>query len=71
MSESEPEVFFIFASAHRCDCTWVAELAWSAKGKSGVATIDDDGEPFRTVSGEGATAYRATDDGRLEQVPGT
>jgi hypothetical protein len=71
VTESEPEVFFIFAGAQRCDCTWVAELSWSAEGRSGVAVIDDDGRPFRTVSGEAATRYRATEEGLLEPSPPT
>lgn len=65
VSESDPEFFFIFASTRRCDCTWIAELRWSSRGKPGTTVIDDDGRPFRTIAGEAAALYRVADDGSL------
>ncbi len=62
VSESEPEVFFIFASAHRSIAHRVAELAWSAKGNERGRHNRRRRRAVPTVSGEAATAYRASDE---------
>jgi hypothetical protein len=57
VSASDPEVFYIIAETQRCDCSWIAELDWSAGGRSGTTRIDDGGKPFRTASAVHSTAY--------------
>jgi len=57
VSSTEPEVFHIEARTTRCDCTWVAELFWTAGGEQGSTIIDDGGEPFRTTSSEASPTY--------------
>ncbi|MET7415074.1 helix-turn-helix domain-containing protein [Streptomyces rubiginosohelvolus] len=48
VSVTDPEVFLITGRSVGCDCSWVAELAWSSGGRSGTVRIDDGGRPFRT-----------------------
>ncbi|MEV8001080.1 helix-turn-helix domain-containing protein [Streptomyces parvus] len=48
VSVTDPEVFLITGRTVGCDCSWVAELAWSSGGRSGTVRIDDGGRPFRT-----------------------
>jgi hypothetical protein len=65
VSATEPEVFAIFANADSCDCTWVAELFWTAEGRKGSTIIDDNGKPFRTTSTQNAPGY-ILGDGKIE-----
>jgi hypothetical protein len=48
VSQSEAEVFYIFARTKDCNCTWRAKLRWASGGQSGQYIIDDNGEPFHT-----------------------
>ncbi|MET8725627.1 helix-turn-helix domain-containing protein [Streptomyces parvus] len=59
VSVTDPEVFLITGRTVGCDCSWVAELAWSSGGRSGTVRIDDGGRPFRTsgVRGHSALDY--------------
>ena len=50
VSVDDLETFEIDATTDGCDCEWVALLHWRSEGRAGTAVIDNDGEPFRTVS---------------------
>jgi hypothetical protein len=69
VSATEPEVFYIRATAQSCDCSWVAELFWTAGGEQGSTIIDDSGKPFRTTSCANAPAYASLDGEPLYRVP--
>ncbi|MFF2860960.1 helix-turn-helix domain-containing protein [Streptomyces rubiginosohelvolus] len=62
VSVTDPEVFLITGRTVGCDCSWVAELAWSSGGRSGTVRIDDGGLPFRTngVRGHSVLDYETT-----------
>jgi hypothetical protein len=49
VTESEPEVFDIWAHSPRGDQSWYLELDYTADGEQGSARIDDHGKPFRTT----------------------
>ncbi|GAA4921370.1 helix-turn-helix domain-containing protein [Streptomyces coeruleoprunus] len=53
VSEGDPLVLRVEASAKRCDCDWYLEAEWSSGERHGTLRIDDRGNPFRT-SGYGA-----------------
>ncbi|MGW3290352.1 helix-turn-helix domain-containing protein [Streptomyces sp. NPDC001002] len=57
VSESDPEVFYVFADAKAHNVSWYLELEWSSGDKSGVVRIDDQGNPFRTSGNVGRPAY--------------
>jgi hypothetical protein len=59
VSESEAEVFDIWAGSPRGDQSWYLELDYTAEGEQGTMRIDDDGKPFRTaqVSGSREDSY--------------
>ncbi|WP_254711554.1 helix-turn-helix transcriptional regulator [Streptomyces sp. TRM64462] len=48
VSEGDPLVVRVEATATRCDCDWYLEADWSAGGRRGTLRIDDAGKPFRT-----------------------
>jgi len=57
VSESDPEVFYVFADAKAHNVSWYLELEWSSGDKNGVVRIDDKGNPFRTSANVGRPAY--------------
>ncbi|MFD8425532.1 helix-turn-helix domain-containing protein [Streptomyces sp. NPDC059466] len=57
VSESDPEVFYVFADAQAHDVSWYLELDWSSGSKSGTVRVDDHGKPFRTSGNLGRPAY--------------
>ncbi|WP_392964387.1 helix-turn-helix domain-containing protein [Streptomyces sp. LN245] len=57
VSESDPEVFYVFADARAHDVSWYLELDWSSGTKSGTVRVDDHGKPFRTSGNIGRPAY--------------
>ncbi|MEU1535605.1 helix-turn-helix domain-containing protein [Streptomyces fagopyri] len=57
VSESDPEVFYVFADAQAHDVSWYLELDWSSGSKSGTVRVDDRGKPFRTSGSVGRPAY--------------
>ncbi|MFK0022310.1 helix-turn-helix domain-containing protein [Streptomyces sp. NPDC090798] len=57
VSESDPEVFYVFADARAHDVSWYLELDWSSGARGGTVRIDDDGKPFRTSGNVGRPAY--------------
>ncbi|MFF3660743.1 helix-turn-helix domain-containing protein [Streptomyces olivochromogenes] len=57
VSESDPEVFYVFADARAHDVSWYLELDWSSGARSGTVRIDDNGKPFRTSGNAGRPAY--------------
>jgi hypothetical protein len=70
VTESETEVFDIYAFATRGDVYWYLELDYTADGDQGTARIDDDGEPFRTTqSGAPGQRQYAWIHGRWRPLP--
>lgn len=57
VSESDPEVFYIFANSKAHDVSWYLELDWSSGTKKGTVRVDDNGNPFRTSGNVGRPAY--------------
>ncbi|MEU0037965.1 helix-turn-helix transcriptional regulator [Streptomyces sp. NPDC006333] len=57
VSESDPEVFYVFADVRAHDVSWYLELDWSSGSKSGTVRVDDHGKPFRTSGSVGRPAY--------------
>ena len=59
VTESDAEVFDIWAALPRGDQLWYLELDYTADGEQGTIRIDDHGKPFRTaqVSGSRENAY--------------
>lgn len=57
MSESDPEVFYIFADARAYYVGWYLELEWSSGAQHGILRLDDNGNPFRTSGNVGRPSY--------------
>ncbi len=57
VSESDPEVFYIFADARTHNVSWYLELDWSSGDEQGTVRINDNGRPFRTTGNVGRPAY--------------
>ncbi|MEY9992921.1 transcriptional regulator with XRE-family HTH domain [Streptomyces sp. V4I8] len=73
VSESDPEVFYIFADARAHNVSWYLELDWSSGDQKGTVRIDDNGKPFRTSGNVGRPAYNhplgSSEWGRNEYEP--
>ncbi|MEV7884952.1 helix-turn-helix domain-containing protein [Streptomyces sp. NPDC002817] len=73
VSESDPEVFYVFADARAHNVSWYLELDWSNGDRKGTVRIDDKGHPFRTSGNVGRPAYDyplgASEWGRDEYEP--
>ena len=50
ISQSDPEIFVLAVSTQHCNCTWTAELYWTAGSKVGHTFIEDNGHPFRETA---------------------
>ncbi|WP_067285033.1 helix-turn-helix domain-containing protein [Streptomyces jeddahensis] len=74
VSESDPEVFYIFADARAHNVSWYLELDWSSGDQRGTIRVDDNGKPFRTSGNVGRPAYNyplgSSEWGRDESNPG-
>ncbi|MCX4558822.1 helix-turn-helix domain-containing protein [Streptomyces phaeochromogenes] len=57
VSESDPEVFYIFADARAHNVSWYLELDWSSGTKQGTVRVDNKGQPFWTSGNVGRPAY--------------
>ncbi|MGW4674166.1 helix-turn-helix domain-containing protein [Streptomyces sp. NPDC004324] len=57
VSESDPEVFYVFADTQAHDVSWYLELDWSSGSRSGTVRVDDHGKPFRTSGSVGRPAF--------------
>ncbi|MFS8204778.1 helix-turn-helix domain-containing protein [Streptomyces sp. CWNU-52B] len=57
VSESDPEVFYVYADARAHNVSWYLELDWSSGGKEGTVRINDNGKAFRTSGNAGRPAY--------------
>ncbi|MGW2232932.1 helix-turn-helix domain-containing protein [Streptomyces sp. NPDC001759] len=57
VSESDPEVFYVFADARAHNVSWYLELDWSSGDRQGTVRVDDRGRPFRTSGNVGRPAY--------------
>ncbi|GCB45422.1 hypothetical protein SNL152K_2712 [Streptomyces sp. NL15-2K] len=73
VSESDPEVFYVFADARAHNVSWYLELEWSSGDQKGTVRVDDNGKPFRTSGNAGRPAYTyplgASEWGRDESYP--
>ncbi|QLE71814.1 transcriptional regulator [Streptomyces rectiverticillatus] len=58
VSESDPEVFYVKATAAQHDVKWYLELQWSSGDRRGVLRLDDRGRPFRTSGAGGRPVYQ-------------
>nr|WP_206440161.1 helix-turn-helix transcriptional regulator [Streptomyces scabichelini] len=58
VSESDPEVFYVFADVQAHNVSWYLELDWSSGTKSGTVRISDNGKPFRTSGRAGRPSYQ-------------
>ncbi|SEF27117.1 hypothetical protein SAMN05421837_103642 [Amycolatopsis pretoriensis] len=61
VSITNPETFMIQAETEDCDCDWVADVFWSAQGKTGVLPVTNSGKPFRTTSTKNAQSCSILD----------
>ncbi|MFD5629728.1 helix-turn-helix domain-containing protein [Streptomyces sp. NPDC127072] len=57
VSESDPEVFYVFADARASNVSWYLELDWSSGDRHGTVRLDDQGNPFRTSGNAGRPAF--------------
>ncbi|MEZ7007572.1 helix-turn-helix domain-containing protein [Streptomyces sp. AD55] len=57
VSESDPEVFYVFADTRAHHVSWYLELTWSSGDRRGTVRVDDNGSPFRTSGNVGRPAY--------------
>ncbi|MFJ3719808.1 helix-turn-helix domain-containing protein [Streptomyces sp. NPDC090057] len=57
VSESDPEVFYVFADARAHNVSWYLELDWSSGARHGTVRVDDNGRPFRTSGNVGRPAF--------------
>lgn len=73
VSESDPEVFYIFADARAHNVSWYLELDWSSGDRRGTVRVDDEGNPFRTSGNVGRPTYNhplgSSEWGRNEYTP--
>ncbi|MFE6164534.1 helix-turn-helix domain-containing protein [Streptomyces sp. NPDC056486] len=57
VSASDPEAFYINATANTRYVRWYLELEWSSGGRHGTVRIDDTGKPFATSGDKGRSVY--------------
>ncbi|MFJ6185600.1 helix-turn-helix domain-containing protein [Streptomyces sp. NPDC092295] len=57
VSESDPEVYYVSATATARDVSWYLELEWTSGDRRGTLRVDDNGKPFRTSGSEGRPSY--------------
>ncbi|MEV0126332.1 helix-turn-helix transcriptional regulator [Streptomyces sp. NPDC050703] len=57
VSASDPEAFYINATAHSRYVRWYLELEWSSGTRRGTVRIDDTGKPFATSGDKGRPVY--------------
>ncbi|TDC13199.1 hypothetical protein E1265_28405 [Streptomyces sp. 8K308] len=65
VTEDEPLVLRVEATAVDCDCDWYVEVDWASGADSGMARIGDGGRPFRTsgltAAPDGVHGYEYTE----------
>ncbi|MGW7068453.1 helix-turn-helix domain-containing protein [Streptomyces sp. NPDC054855] len=57
VSASDPEAFFVNATANTRYVRWYLELEWSSGSRHGTVRIDDTGKPFATSGDKGRPVY--------------
>lgn len=57
VNSSDPEAFFIDATANTRYVRWYLELDWSSGTRRGTVRIDDTGKPFATSGDKGRPVY--------------
>ncbi|MFG3410454.1 hypothetical protein [Streptomyces sp. NPDC048142] len=62
VTQGDPLVLRVEATAVHCDCDWYLEAEWTRGDQHGTLRIDDAGRPFRTSGkGAGKQYYYATE----------
>ncbi|WP_225987240.1 helix-turn-helix domain-containing protein [Streptomyces spectabilis] len=64
VSESDPETFYVSATAASRYVRWYLELEWSSGSRHGTVVINDEGKPFRTSAAPDDRLYGYTLEGR-------
>ncbi|MFI6093719.1 helix-turn-helix domain-containing protein [Streptomyces sp. NPDC051218] len=64
VSASDPEAFYINATANTRYVRWYLELEWSSGGRHGTVRIDDTGKPFATSGDRSRPVYGYSLDGK-------
>jgi hypothetical protein len=54
VSNTDGEVFSIYARTNKCICRWYGKLSWSTNGTNGYSIISDGGKTFETAPAERA-----------------
>nr|WP_089100726.1 helix-turn-helix transcriptional regulator [Streptomyces hyaluromycini] len=57
VSESDPEVFYVFARTQAHDVRWDLTLDWSSGSRRGTVRVDNAGTAFRTSADAGRPGY--------------
>ncbi|MER6082873.1 helix-turn-helix transcriptional regulator [Streptomyces sp. NPDC001833] len=57
VSESDPEVFYVFARTKAHDVRWDLTLDWSSGSRHGTVRVDNAGTSFRTSADAGRPGY--------------
>ncbi|MEV7983006.1 helix-turn-helix transcriptional regulator [Streptomyces sp. NPDC086519] len=57
VSESDPEVFYVFARTKAHDVRWDLTLDWSSGSRRGTVRVDNAGTAFRTSADAGRPGY--------------
>ncbi|MFH8492421.1 transcriptional regulator [Streptomyces longisporoflavus] len=57
VSASDPEAFYVNATANSRYVRWYLELEWSSGGRRGTVRIDDTGRPFATSGDKNRPVY--------------
>ncbi|MFG3496967.1 helix-turn-helix domain-containing protein [Streptomyces sp. NPDC047928] len=57
VTDGDPLVVRVEATAGRCDCDWYLEAEWTSGDRRGTLTVDDGGRPFRTSGYPAAEEY--------------
>ena len=65
VTSSDPEVFYVVASTHHCDCSWHLSLKWSDSKRSDTYEITNGGKPFRTMAADGLPRYYTSLDKKI------
>jgi hypothetical protein len=57
VSLTDPLLLEIVATTQHCYCSWTAAIPWVSGAMRGVVKVDDGGNGFRVVSGNGLKEY--------------
>jgi hypothetical protein len=57
VSLTDPLLLDIVATTKRCFCTWRARISWQSGDKTGVIAVDNGGQGYSVVGGDGVRTY--------------